>query len=105
MAKRKVGGGDFPDNAWKPEPGDRLIGKVLRKEEVRTQYGQCGVLEVDDETNGVTTIFCGSVVLERIYDDVNEGDVLDIAYEGVRMSEKSGREFKSYYAEVDDGGI
>jgi hypothetical protein len=101
MAKRKVG--EMTENAWKPEPGDSLGGKVLRKSEVTTEFGKCGVLEIEDKTNGVTSVFCGSAVLSRVYDDVEVGEILDLTYEGEKKSEKTGRFFKSYLAEVDDG--
>jgi hypothetical protein len=101
MAKRTIGTGDL--TSWKPQPGDRLIGEIVRRDEVDTQYGSCGVLEIDDQQNGVTTVFCGSTILQRVYADVELGNVLDLTYEGEKTSEKTGRTFKSYVAEVDDG--
>jgi hypothetical protein len=106
MAKRRIGqgGGDFPET-WRPDPGDRLIGKVTRKDEVTTQYGLTRLLEIDDANVGTIAVFCGSTVLSQVWGDVNEGDLLDLTYQGEVVSEKSGRTFKSYLAEVDDGEV
>lgn len=40
---------DIPPESWRPKPGDALVGKILRYEQVEGQYGPCWTVVVEVE--------------------------------------------------------
>jgi hypothetical protein len=104
MAFEKIGGnngGNTP--AWVPNPGDKIIGPIRRREVVMTEYGETPLLEVEDKTLGPVTVWCGKKVLKGVYDNVAVGNTLDLTFKGDKVSVKSGRTYQDFSASVDRG--
>jgi hypothetical protein len=102
VAFERVGpsGTDFPPS-WTPEDeGDRVIGLVTRVDTVTTKNGPRTVIEVDDQKAGPLSVWI-SAGLKSLGDQVEVGHAVDIVFEGFKVSEKSGRSFKSYEASLD----
>lgn len=94
-------GGDFPDT-WRPtEIGDRIVGEVTDKRTVKTLNGERSLIQVDTD-EGPLTVW-ESAGLKSLFEVVEIGHVVDIDYEGEKVSEKTGRTFKSFNALYDDG--
>lgn len=80
--------------------GDKLEGLYVKKEVVKTQFGDSYkyVIEKDDGTK--IGVFSSSS-LERQFANVPEGSYVWIEYKG-EVTSKNGRPVKSYDVEYDD---
>lgn len=98
--------------AWKPAPGEAIGGTVLERRQTMTRYGERELIVIDamipEEFRGTTptrwkrigpvTVW-NTAGLERLFKQVNVGDVVRIKYLGKARSSK-GREYYSYDWEV-----
>ena len=49
LRARAMSWNDEPEEAWRPEPGDVVVGVIRDIDERMTQYGSCPVLVIEDE--------------------------------------------------------
>lgn len=94
---------DAPAPAWRPEPGDRLIGIVVDVGTREGTYGPYPVVTVESEEDGCDLAFHGfhSVARQELARlKVRVGDRIGLAYHGRRTS-KGGDEYESYVIRVD----
>jgi hypothetical protein len=87
--------------SWRPEPGDRIIGKVLTRKLQATRNGDAPMVVVAADQGNVT-VWCSGVVLRsKFFDLVAEGNTVDVTFEGLKTS-KAGREYRSYQVEIGE---
>lgn len=72
-------------DVWDPSKGETLTGEIARLEdEVETQYGESGVLEIEDEDGDRYALWCGDVDkqsgLRILFDEASEGDEVEITF-------------------------
>jgi hypothetical protein len=97
----KVSIGFEESESWAPEPGDKVEGIVVRKDTVPTQYGPRPLLEIDAD-GGRTTVWCGTAILQRVFEKAEPGYFLTLVYEGEVENPKTGRSYKNYTVDLDD---
>lgn len=78
----------YEDNSWpeswKPEPGDLLVGKLIRKGVRKTRYGPTEVAVVETDDHARFCVWLSSTVLKGCFDQENPepGDRVGIRYNG-----------------------
>ena len=85
--------------SWKPTAGDTLMGLVIDRRRDETALGnEVDVLVIETEDDTTVAVWCSAIVLMRLIDkhDPKIGDVVGIRYLGLRVSNKSGRDYKNY---------
>lgn len=108
------GGGDYPD-AWEPEEGDVLAGKLVRTDTRDGGYGPYPILTVevvgsgstefggDDIEEGERRTFHAyhTVIREKLQDaEPSTGDLVAIVFHGEQETEDGKRTYKSYGLKV-----
>lgn len=71
--------------AWHPEPGEILVGRIVRYDEGRTPYGQVRTVIVQDEETGErVSIWLSNTVLKNEFDRLSPaaGERIGIRYVG-----------------------
>lgn len=95
---------DRNSEAWKPVPGDKLIGRITEIGENTTEFGTYAVISVENADGEFSFHAFHTVAmreLERLRPAV--GDEIGIAYRGKEMG-KSGNEYQSYRIVVERNG-
>lgn len=80
-------GGEAWPPAWKPQPGERLAGRLIRTDTRTTPYGPSGVAIVEDEA-GVSWCVYLSTVLKAAFEEQRPQpeDRVEIQYHGKHES-------------------
>ena len=81
-------------------PGATLEGRYIKKEVVKTQFGESAKYVIETPDGKKMGVF-SSAALVRQFNNVPEGSYVWIEYKGEEQS-KNGRPVKSYTVEYDD---
>lgn len=83
--------------SWRPEPGDRLVGKILSAVDTTSDYGTYPLIELDPGYGPIVQVHCFHTVLrnEVIRLHIREGDTLALEYRG-----RKGKNDTAYYRVV-----
>lgn len=102
-AEEDTGRREYPP-AWKPEPGETLVGVLRERRTADTDDGPVGVLELERQDGSRLSVWLSRYVLREEIDrhDPTIGDALAIAYDGKREG-KSGREYHAFRVKVESG--
>lgn len=90
--------------AWRPEPGDQVVGIVLGTEERTGDYGPYPVVIIEEGEDGggdLVAVHCFHSVLRNEVEanDLQAGDRIGIAYRGKRQGGKA--EYENYRVIVE----
>jgi len=92
---------DRNSEAWKPSPGDKLIGVVTELSENTTEYGTYPILNIENSDGEFAFHAYHTVAmreLERLRPTV--GDEIGVVYKG-KETGKSGNSYQNYRIVVD----
>jgi hypothetical protein len=87
-------------------PGDCIWGRPVLIKEITTKYGVADVLMLEDPEGEQTQIILSSNLLHYDFESLIAMDispVVRITYLGDEKNPKSGKYYKVYLVEVDDG--
>lgn len=80
--------------AWIPQPGDTLMGEIVRKKEkVQTTKGLNDLMVVKTEGGEDITVWY-STTLKELFAQARVGDKVGLKYVGMEQS-KAGRDYKN----------
>lgn len=88
--------------AWKPQPGEYVIGEVVAIRDVDTDLGKSRVVELVNEDNGeLVAVFMTTMLQERFQDyGIVPGERIALKYHGRKQNAK-GREYHHWTVLVD----
>lgn len=92
-----------PPVAWRPsEPGDSVLGVVLRMMEANRADYTFPMLELMDSQGRVIRVRASAMVLKnKIHDlGIGPGMVIQITLTGKKVSQSSGREYRTFDVKV-----
>ena len=81
--------------SWEPEPGEKVVGTLLRYESRQTQYGDTQVAVIDREDGrGLLGIWTSAVMLRNAFDreQPRPGDQIGVKFLGY----PEGKRYKSF---------
>lgn len=98
---------DLPDaEAWRPEPGDRVIGKVVGLDERQGDYEPYPVVTIQTSTNELVAVHGFHSVLKNELAKLapQVGDEVGIVYKGkTEPKTKGGNEYENYKVVIERG--
>jgi hypothetical protein len=96
---------EYPPS-WRPEPGDVLIGTVVRVTEGETRYGTCSIAWIERADGSRASAWLTTKVLRDEWSDADPkpGEHVAIRYEGTRTTADGGTTYKVHRVAVDRPG-
>jgi len=95
---------EYPE-AWKPEPGDTIVGEAVRWETVTPREGErsCEVLTLKT-ADGERSVWCWHAVLaSELVGKASSGDLVAIHFKGKRTRQDGNGEYASYRVAIERG--
>lgn len=93
----------WPKKATERKEGDEIVGTYIRKDSRVNPDGSQSVLYVLKTENGLVGVN-SSAMIARALEQIPEGTVVKIVYNGKAHSQKTGRVYNDYSVFMDDGG-
>lgn len=89
--------GESGPPTWRPtRVGESLAGVVIEKMVAETPFGECPVVEINDQDRGPMLLFCGTFSIKRDLFEAGEiGQSVHVKYLGDRRS-SMGRRYRAY---------
>jgi hypothetical protein len=96
---------EYPE-AWKPEPGETLVGLAVRWEEVTLDRDgderTCHVLTVRTQDGSERSVWCWHFVLRHeLVGKVEPGDFVAISYRGRKTKQEGDGDYAAYRVAID----